>query len=131
MKKQTFTEYIFSRIEFSIAVGLFMEFDYETKLVSDFPEPRHPDEVDIIVEQVLKFKKPNIEAYTKDCIFKGDISFPCMSFAKIFRQSPIAIAEKLQPYVDEWDFIEKTEFKGGYLNMFFNREMFFNEAMKI
>lgn len=123
-KKQSLNQYLFSRIEFNIAVGLFMEFDHETPLLSDFPEPRDEEELKWVKAQVLKFEQPDDQDIKKDCAVKGDISFPCMKYAKVFKQSPVSIAERLKPYVEWVDFLERIEIKGGYINMFYDRTKF-------
>lgn len=107
-----------------------MEFDHEMPLWSDFPWPRSEDELIETKAKVLKFEKPDDEDLVKGKgLEKGDLSFPCMKYASVFRQSPASIAEQLKPYVADWDFLEKVEVKGGYLNMFFNRARYLQEYM--
>ncbi len=116
---------MFCRIEFSLAVGLFLEFDHEMPLMSDFPEPRSEGELKERNAKLLRFKQPPNHAIKEECNVKGDLSFPCAPYSKVARMSPQAVAERLKPYVEQWEFISKVEIVNGYLNMFYNREMFF------
>lgn len=52
----------------------------------------------------------------------ADICLPCFKFAKTLRLAPPLIAQKLKPYLDGADFVEKAEIVGGYLNIFFSRK---------
>lgn len=127
MKRQTYNKYIYTRIEFFIAVGLFMEFDYEIGLTSDYPEPIGEDEWKELKKKVLKFELPET---TDDMAKKGDISFPCMRYAKEFKQSPASIAERLVPYLEDFEPLEKIEVVGGYLNIYFDKYKFLQMQME-
>lgn len=64
---------------------------------------------------------------TKDLI-NGDFSLPCFSFAKILRQSPMAIAQNIaQSFCDKFHPFEKIEAVNGYVNFYVNREKFCEE----
>ena len=52
----------------------------------------------------------------------GDICLPCFKFARTMRLALPVIANKLLPYVQSLDFVEKVEVVGGYLNIFFDRD---------
>ncbi len=52
----------------------------------------------------------------------GDICLPCFKFARTMRLAPPMIAQKLKPYLQDADFVERVEVVGGYLNVFFARE---------
>lgn len=60
----------------------------------------------------------------------GDICLPCFKFAKTLRMAPPMIATKLLPSVEGLDFIEKVEVVGGYLNIFFNKEIIAKKLIK-
>ena len=53
----------------------------------------------------------------------GDICLPCFKFARTMRLAPPVIAGKLKPYLENLDFVERAEIVGGYLNVFFNRNV--------
>lgn len=53
----------------------------------------------------------------------GDICLPCFKFARTMRIAPPAIAQKLLPQVQSLPFVEKVEAVGGYLNVFFARNV--------
>jgi len=57
----------------------------------------------------------------------GDVAFPCFSLAKIQRKSPNIIAtelaKSLEELVEKPEIIEKVEAIGGYVNFYFNREL--------
>ena len=53
----------------------------------------------------------------------GDICLPCFKFSRAMHLAPPQIAAKLLPYVQQLDFIQRVEVVGGYLNMFFDREI--------
>lgn len=53
----------------------------------------------------------------------GDICLPCFKFSRAMHLAPPQIAAKLLTYVQQLDFIQRVEVVGGYLNMFFDREI--------
>ncbi len=53
----------------------------------------------------------------------GDVCLPCFKFARTMRLAPPMIANKLLPYVQNLDFVQKVEVVGGYLNIFFARDV--------
>ena len=125
-------EYLIKQIEFAVAVALFMEFDFEVPLRSEFPEPRSEENWDEIKAKTLKLAQPNyrdLKDYKKE-IRVYDVSFACMEYAKEFRMSPIKIAEKIKPYVEQVYCIDRVEIIGGYLNIFFNRTQYFLDKLE-
>src|SRR4029450_7289444 len=62
----------------------------------------------------------------------GDLAFPApFELAKLLKQTtgekqnPRAIAEKIKPRLEEFDYVERVEIAGpGYLNIFYNRSAF-------
>lgn len=58
----------------------------------------------------------------------GDVAFPCFSLAKIQRKSPNIIAtelvKSLKESVKRLEIIGKVEAVGGYVNFYFNRELY-------
>lgn len=53
----------------------------------------------------------------------GDICLPCFKFARTMHIAPPAIAQKLLPRVESLPFVDKVEVVGGYLNVFFDRNI--------
>lgn len=53
----------------------------------------------------------------------GDFCMPCFAFAKQLRMPPVEIAKKLVENFDYNKIVEKTEFTGGYLNFFLNKNI--------
>jgi arginyl-tRNA synthetase len=60
----------------------------------------------------------------------GHISIPCFAFSRVFRRSPGDIALELSTIINELDFIDKTEVKGGYLNCFIEKEQLFKNVIE-
>lgn len=60
----------------------------------------------------------------------GDVCLPCFKFARTMRIAPPMIANKLLPYVQNLDFVEKAEVVGGYLNIFFARDVLAKRALE-
>lgn len=106
MKRQTQSQYLRSRIEFSVLVGLWMEYDVEVPVC--FEEPK---------QLIAKY------------LTRGDLYIPCMQFASVVRKSPLVIAETLKTYVQQVDGIERIEIVNGYINIFFDRVEFFNTTV--
>lgn len=125
MRKQSYYEYVFSRVEFALAVGLFMEFGYETKLRSEFDVTA---DWDTVKTQILPIR-PAVKEIADPKYF--DLCFETMRFAKEFRTSPVIIANKLKPYVEEYSFIDRVDITGGYMNIFFDRVSFFKTLVEI
>ena len=67
-----------------------------------------------------------IESISAD---KGDYSLPCFSFAKILKDNPISIANKIQATVKTDGIIEKCEVVAGYVNFFLNKEFVSKEIL--
>ena len=59
----------------------------------------------------------------------GDVCLPCFKFARSMRLAPPMIANKLLPYVQALDFVQKVEVVGGYLNVFFDRNTVAKKAL--
>ena len=59
-----------------------------------------------------------IESISAD---KGDYSLPCFSFAKILKDNPMNIANKIKETVKTDGIIEKCEVMAGYVNFFLNK----------
>lgn len=60
----------------------------------------------------------------------GDLAFPCFPLAKVMRKAPPVIAQELSEKLSDDDMIDKVQPAGGYLNFFFNRELFISETVK-
>lgn len=71
------------------------------------------NELNVNVEDLI------IESISAD---KGDYSLPCFSFAKILRDNPMNIANKIKDTVKLGGIIEKCEVVAGYVNFFLNKE---------
>ena len=61
----------------------------------------------------------------------GDVCLPCFKFARTMRLAPPMIANKLLPYVQSLDFVQKVEVVGGYLNVFFDRDIVAKMALSV
>jgi len=59
----------------------------------------------------------------------GDIALPCFKLSRIFRKSPLQIAEDLVNKVELPDSIERVEAVSGYLNFFLNKDIFTKEVL--
>ena len=62
----------------------------------------------------------------------SDLSITCFALAKIFRKSPIDIANEIAENLEKenLNYIEKIEAINGYVNIFLNREYIMLEAVK-
>ena len=67
----------------------------------------------------VNFQDLIIESISAD---KGDYSLPCFSFAKLLRENPMNIANKIAESVVVGGDIEKVEVVAGYVNFFLNKE---------
>ncbi|MDP4133624.1 MAG: arginine--tRNA ligase, partial [Bacillota bacterium] len=57
----------------------------------------------------------------------GDIAFPCFTLSKLFKKAPNIIASDLACKISTDEVIEKAVAAGGYLNFFYNRNLFVSE----
>ena len=60
----------------------------------------------------------------------GDYAFPCFQLAKIYRKSPVQIAEELAKKFEPDDYIAKVKPVGPYINFFVNRQKFIEVTLK-
>ena len=67
-----------------------------------------------------------IESISAD---KGDYSLPCFSFAKVLRDNPMNIANKIKDCVCLGGIVEKCEVVAGYVNFFLNKEYVAKEIL--
>lgn len=104
MKRQTYLQYLRSRIEFQFNIGLWLEFDVEAPIVIE-----EPSDADLVTLKPLEH---------------GDLSIVCMKLASLVRKNPKVIAEKLKPYIEQLTGIEKVEVVGGYINISYDRGSF-------
>ena len=79
------------------------------------------EELNINVQDLI------IESISSD---KGDYSLPCFSFAKVLRDNPMNIANKIKDSVRVGGIIEKCEVVAGYLNFFLNKEFVSKEIIE-
>ena len=68
-----------------------------------------------------------IESISAD---KGDYSLPCFSFAKVLKDNPMNIANKIAETVKTDGIVEKCEVVAGYVNFFLNKEFFSKEILE-
>ncbi len=68
-----------------------------------------------------------IESISAD---KGDYSLPCFSFAKVLKDNPMNIANKIAETVMIGGIIEKCEVVAGYVNFFLNKEIVSKEIIE-
>ena len=67
-----------------------------------------------------------IESISAD---KGDYSLPCFAFAKVLKDNPMNIANKIKECVKLGQLVDKCEVAGGYLNFFLNKEYVSKEIL--
>jgi len=60
----------------------------------------------------------------------GHLSIPCFTFSRLLRRSPGDIALELSAVINELNFMDKTEVKGGYLNCFIEKEQLFRRIIE-
>jgi len=91
-----------------------------------------------IKEQIVKninFNFDDLNVNPQDLIIesisadKGDYSLPCFSFAKILRDNPMNIANKIKDCVQVGSLIEKCEVMAGYVNFFLNKSYVAQEIL--
>jgi arginyl-tRNA synthetase len=68
----------------------------------------------------------NIRLETPSSPNFGDIAFPCFSFCKISRKSPIQTAQHIANHLEKPEGINQFKVQGGYINFWFNS----NELVK-
>lgn len=79
------------------------------------------------IEKSIDFDFSELNINVKDLIIesvsadKGDYSLPCFSFAKVLRDNPMNIANKIAATVKLGGLIEKCEVVAGYVNFFLNK----------
>lgn len=59
----------------------------------------------------------------------GDYAFPCFKLAKVFRKSPLLIAEDIAEKLSDSDIFNKVEQVNAYVNMFINFERIAEETI--
>ena len=79
------------------------------------------NELNVNVESLI------IESISAD---KGDYSLPCFSFAKVLKDNPMNIANKIKETVKTDGIIEKCEVLAGYVNFFLNKEFVSKEIIE-
>lgn len=77
-------------------------------------------ELNVNVENLI------IESISAD---KGDYSLPCFAFAKVLKENPMNIANKIAETVKVGGVIEKCEVLAGYINFFLNKEYVAREIL--
>jgi len=59
----------------------------------------------------------------------GDLALPCFKLSKIMRRSPVQIAQELADKLQGAEYIERAEAVSGYLNIFYDRNVFIKEVL--
>lgn len=70
----------------------------------------------------------NLLTYSND-VKNGDVSFPCFSLAKIFRKSPVEIANTICASFKS-DVVERVENVNGYVNFFLDKKAIFKYILE-
>lgn len=80
------------------------------------------------VAEILNIEQDNVEIQSSINTDFGDFSIPCFAFAKILRNSPQNIAQKL---VDEFNLpeIDHTTAINGYFNIFLSKQLLFEDTL--
>ncbi len=81
-----------------------------------------------VLEKETKQKEINLEIPPNPEL--GDYAFPCFSLAKVYKKSPVQIAEELAKKIELSSVINKIEVKGPYLNFFVNKESLSENILK-
>ena len=84
------------------------------KILEEMKEKYEISDIEINIENIVEKSKGS----------NSDISITCFALAKVFRKSPIEIANKIA------EDLEKKEVINGYVNIFLNREYIMFEAIK-
>lgn len=87
------------------------------------------------ISQILNTikEKEGLEVYSTSIPPKsdmGDIAIPCFTLAKELRKNPKLIAEQLDKSIKHIEFISRTEFIGGYLNIFIKKDILAQDTIK-
>lgn len=85
-----------------------------------------------LVESIdFNFNDINVESLIIESISadKGDYSLPCFAFAKVLKDNPINIANKIKEKVILGGIVEKCEVVAGYVNFFLNKEFVAKEIL--
>ena len=92
------------------------------KILKEMKEKYEITDIEINIENIVEKSKGS----------NSDISIICFALAKVFRKSPIEIANKIAEDLERkrLDYIEKIEVINGYVNIFLNREYIMFEAIK-
>ena len=92
------------------------------KILEEMKEKYEISDIEINIENIVEKSKGS----------NSDISITCFALAKVFRKSPIEIANKITEDLEKkgLDYIEKIEVINGYVNIFLNREYIMFEAIK-
>jgi arginyl-tRNA synthetase len=61
----------------------------------------------------------------------GDISLPCFKFSRTLKAAPPVIAARLAKKAEKLDFLQRVEVAGGYLNLFFNRDVLSQKVLEL
>ena len=92
------------------------------KILEEMKEKYEISDIEINIENIVEKSKGS----------NSDISITFFALAKVFRKSPIEIANKITEDLEKkgLDYIEKIEVINGYVNIFLNREYIMFEAIK-
>lgn len=104
--KQSYLEYLQTRVQFQFSVALWLEFDIETEIPFS------------VIRNAQGLPIPE----------RGDIEFRCHSLAREARVAPQQIAERIAPYI-YLEGINKVNVVNGYLNVFFDRTLFLMHSL--
>lgn len=71
----------------------------------------------------LKFDEVDLSELIMESISpeKGDYCLPCFSFAKILKENPMNVANKIKDSVNTSGIVERCEVVAGYVNFFLNK----------
>lgn len=87
------------------------------------------------IAKSIDFDFSSLEINVEDLIIesisadKGDYSLPCFAFAKVLKENPINIANKIKDSVTLGGIVEKCEVVAGYVNFFLNKEYVLKEIL--
>ena len=87
------------------------------------------------IVETIKFDFSNLNINIENLIVesisadKGDYSLPCFAFAKLLRDNPMNIANKIKESVEVGGIVERCEVLAGYVNFFLNKEKVAKELL--
>ena len=83
------------------------------------------------IAEAINYTESDLESLIIESIShdKGDYSLPCFALAKVLRDNPMNIANKIAQCVTTGGIIDRCEVVAGYVNFFLNKEFVAREIL--